>query len=64
MWLLLLVELVKTVNADGTVSRIANWDQLTEHEQTVALRRIAKRNKERIDALKQQEQQAETKETA
>ena len=39
------------VNTDGTLSRIANWAELSEHEQKVSLRRIAKRNVERLQAL-------------
>ncbi len=41
------------INTDGTVARIANWHALTEAEQAVALRRIAKRNKERAQQLSQ-----------
>ena len=40
------------VNVDGTTSRIANWHELSKHEQEVSLRRIAKRNAERIEILK------------
>lgn len=40
------------VNENGSLSRITNWDALSEREQEVAKRRIAKRNKERLDALK------------
>jgi hypothetical protein len=40
------------VNADGTVRRISNWEQLTAREKEVAWRRIAKRNQERIEELK------------
>ncbi|XRB03778.1 hypothetical protein NFJ02_18g31330 [Pycnococcus provasolii] len=39
------------VGTDGTLSRIANWNELSEREQAVALRRIAKRNRERLAAL-------------
>mmetsp|Transcript_4396 Transcript_4396/g.12339 ORF Transcript_4396/g.12339 Transcript_4396/m.12339 type:complete len:110 (-) Transcript_4396:117-446(-) len=39
------------VNSDGTISRITNWDIMTEHEKKVALKRIAKRNNERKEAL-------------
>ena len=35
------------VNGDGTMSRIANWDQLSEREQEATRRRITKRNAER-----------------
>lgn len=40
-----------TVNGDGTISRISNWDELSEREREVVLRRITKRNKERMEAL-------------
>jgi len=33
------------VNIDGTISRISNWDQMTEREREVTMRRIALRNK-------------------
>eukprot|EP00050_Salpingoeca_kvevrii_P008997 m.306349 g.306349 ORF g.306349 m.306349 type:complete len:107 (-) comp18807_c0_seq1:96-416(-) len=39
------------INVDGTLSRIANWGQMTPQEQQVAARRIAKRNAERRAAL-------------
>lgn len=42
------------VNTDGTLTRIANWGALTEQERQVALRRIAKRNRERRAQLEQQ----------
>ena len=42
----------RAVNENGTLSRITNWDALSEREREVAKRRIAKRNKERLDALK------------
>ena len=41
------------VNLDGTLARIANWEQMTEHEQEVTKRRIAKRNIERLQRLKE-----------
>eukprot|EP00816_Leptocylindrus_hargravesii_P003546 CAMPEP_0196813516 /NCGR_PEP_ID=MMETSP1362-20130617/37254_1 /TAXON_ID=163516 /ORGANISM="Leptocylindrus danicus, Strain CCMP1856" /LENGTH=129 /DNA_ID=CAMNT_0042189791 /DNA_START=120 /DNA_END=509 /DNA_ORIENTATION=+ len=40
------------INADGTTRRIDNWDEMTEHEREVTWRRISKRNKERMEALK------------
>jgi len=40
------------VNENGSLSRITNWDALSEREREVAKRRIAKRNKERLAALK------------
>jgi predicted Fe-S protein YdhL (DUF1289 family) len=39
------------VNADGTMSRITNWEAMTEMEQKNTLRIISKRNKERLAAL-------------
>lgn len=35
------------LNLDGTVSRITNWDEMTEEEQKRTLRVVAKRNKAR-----------------
>jgi hypothetical protein len=40
------------VNVDGTMSRISNWEQMAEIERKNTLRIIAKRNKQRLDALK------------
>jgi hypothetical protein len=45
------------INSDGSTRQIANWDKMTEHEQQVAWRRIAKRNEERRQALLEQQQQ-------
>jgi predicted Fe-S protein YdhL (DUF1289 family) len=42
------------VNADGTLSRITNWEKMTEIEQKNTIRILAKRNKERLDKLKAQ----------
>jgi predicted Fe-S protein YdhL (DUF1289 family) len=39
------------VNGDGTISRISNWDVLSEREREVVVRRITKRNEERMAAL-------------
>ena len=39
------------VNTDGTLARITNWHQMTEQEQNVTKRRIAKRNVERLKAF-------------
>ena len=41
------------VNDDGSLSRIANWPMLTDREKEVTQRRIAKRNNERLDRLRQ-----------
>mmetsp|Transcript_99868 Transcript_99868/g.311894 ORF Transcript_99868/g.311894 Transcript_99868/m.311894 type:complete len:224 (+) Transcript_99868:1-672(+) len=40
------------VNTDGTLGRIANWDQMTEREQQNTLRLIGRRNQQRIAALR------------
>ncbi len=42
------------VNPDGTVARISNWKQMTERERSNVLRVLGKRNKERLDVLKEQ----------
>ena len=39
------------VNSDGTLARIANWHEMSEREQQVTQRRIAKRNMERLQVL-------------
>jgi hypothetical protein len=41
------------VNVDGTMSRISNWDKMAEIEKKNTLRIIGKRNKSRLEALKQ-----------
>ncbi|KAJ5081455.1 hypothetical protein NUU61_009719 [Penicillium alfredii] len=40
------------VNVDGTLSRISNWEQMTEMERKTTLRVLGKRNKQRLEALK------------
>ena len=40
------------VALDGQLSRISNWAEMTEQEQKVSYRRIAKRNAERVAALR------------
>eukprot|EP01031_Cornospumella_fuschlensis_P036104 gene36104-43780_t len=39
------------LNSDGTISRIKNWHELSDHERRTSLRRIAKRNQERKHQL-------------
>jgi len=39
------------INLDGTMARIPNWLELTEHERAKTMRVIAKRNKVRKEAL-------------
>jgi hypothetical protein len=45
------------VNKDGTISRITNWDGMAEIEKKNTLRILQKRNKQRLDALKQATQE-------
>mmetsp|Transcript_15396 Transcript_15396/g.39049 ORF Transcript_15396/g.39049 Transcript_15396/m.39049 type:complete len:153 (+) Transcript_15396:164-622(+) len=40
------------VGADGSLSRIANWEEMTAPEQEVAKRRIVARNVRRLTALR------------
>jgi hypothetical protein len=40
------------VNQDGTMSRISNWDQMTQIEKKNTLRVLGKRNKQRLEALR------------
>lgn len=41
------------VNPDGTMRRIANWNELTKAEQESTFRQISARNKRRIEALRE-----------
>lgn len=43
------------VNRDGTLSRIGNWEQMTDIEKRNTLRILGKRNQLRMDALKSEE---------
>ncbi|KAL5000623.1 hypothetical protein BDV10DRAFT_31035 [Aspergillus recurvatus] len=47
------------VNSDGTLSRIANWAQMTEIERRNTLRVLGKRNRERRDKLKEAQTQGQ-----
>ncbi|PYI20935.1 hypothetical protein BO99DRAFT_401417 [Aspergillus violaceofuscus CBS 115571] len=47
------------VNQDGTLSRISNWEQMTEIERTNTLRVLGKRNKSRMDAIKKEQNQGQ-----
>ncbi|PWN39877.1 hypothetical protein IE81DRAFT_272985, partial [Ceraceosorus guamensis] len=40
------------INTDGSISRINNWEELSEAERATTLRLLAKRNAERVSALK------------
>ena len=48
------------VGVDGTMMRITNWAGLSERERETALRRLAKRNNERLEALKSGERSIES----
>jgi hypothetical protein len=45
------------LNTDGTTRRIANWDDMTEHERQTTWRRIKVRNEQRRQHLLQLQQQ-------
>lgn len=51
------------LNTDGSTRRIANWDNLCEHEKEVTWRRIAKRNEERRQKLLKKQQEEEKNES-
>lgn len=44
------------VNSDGTLSRIKNWAQMSDIEKERAKRLIAKRNKSRMDTIKENQE--------
>ncbi|SJX66264.1 uncharacterized protein SRS1_10950 [Sporisorium reilianum f. sp. reilianum] len=44
------------VNSDGTISRIANWQNLSDIEKERSLRLLAKRNNARMQSLKAKEE--------
>ena len=48
------------INADGTTRRIINWRKMTVREQQVTLRRITKRNRKRVAALKEKQEKQKT----
>ena len=41
------------INADGTMRRIRNWDQLTQREKDATISKISKRNKIRLEKLRE-----------
>lgn len=49
------------VNVDGTLSRIGNWEQMTEIERKNTLRVLGKRNKQRLEKLRAAEPAGEEK---
>lgn len=42
------------INSDGTISRISNWDKLTEPEKSRTIRLVTQRNAMRVQKLKDQ----------
>jgi hypothetical protein len=40
------------VNRDGTLSRVANWGEMTPHERAATLRVLGKRNQLRLGDLR------------
>lgn len=49
------------VNQDGTLSRISNWQQMTDMEKKNTLRILGKRNQLRMEALKGKDEHMEGK---
>lgn len=47
------------VNADGTLRRIENWSKLTKREQANTIRLVTRRNKKRLEALKELQKEEE-----
>lgn len=47
------------VNSDGTVARIANWQEMTDVERETTMRMVGSRNKKRLDALKKIKEEQE-----
>ncbi|KAF2214491.1 hypothetical protein CERZMDRAFT_37549 [Cercospora zeae-maydis SCOH1-5] len=47
------------VNKDGTLSRISNWEAMTEQEKKATLRILGKRNQLRTDALRAEDGQSQ-----
>lgn len=48
------------VNADGTLRRIENWSKLTKQEQANTMRVVTRRNKKRLEALKELQKEEKT----
>ncbi|KAG8927342.1 hypothetical protein FRC01_007629 [Tulasnella sp. 417] len=44
------------VNSDGTLSRIDNWKDMTKAEKAMTLKRLRKRNEQRLKQLKEQKE--------
>ncbi|KAL1933230.1 hypothetical protein VTP01DRAFT_7320 [Rhizomucor pusillus] len=47
------------VNEDGTLSRINNWHEMADIEKSNVNRILLKRNRERLERLKKQREEAE-----
>jgi hypothetical protein len=52
------------VNRDGTLSRVGNWDQMSEIERQNTVRILGKRNQMRLKTLRAQEAEQEDGERA
>jgi hypothetical protein len=52
------------INPDGTTRRITNWDTLSAQEKKSSWRLIGKRNKERLEKLKQEKDKIQDKDKA
>ena len=46
------------VNIDGLLGSIGNWDELSEQQQALTMRKIGKRNQERLKALRDKNRMA------
>lgn len=46
---------------DGAMSRISNWDELTENERAAARRALSRRNAKRLAKLKEEQEQSQRK---
>ncbi len=49
------------VNKDGSLSRISNWEQMTEQERKSTLRILGKRNQARTEKLRKEEEERSEK---
>jgi len=47
------------INSDGTISRISNWDKMTEPERSRTIRLVTQRNAMRVQKLKDQPSQTD-----
>ncbi|KAJ4254845.1 hypothetical protein NW762_009643 [Fusarium torreyae] len=49
------------VNTDGTMGRVGNWTGMTENEKQQTLKLLARRNKQRLEALRAKNAEEEQK---